>query len=55
MELMKESWASIMAMPYKFFLDTLKWKIDLEEEKRKQIEDNKSIPGHKTPSNLRRG
>jgi len=55
MELMKESWSSIMMMPYKFFLDTLKWKIDLEDEKRKRLEENKSISGHRTPNNLRKG
>jgi len=37
MELMHQSWSSIMFMPYKFFIDTLKWKIDLEDEKRKQM------------------
>ena len=32
-----------MCMPYQFFNDDLKWKIELEEEKRKRIEDqNKS-------------
>lgn len=36
MELMHSSWDSIMLMPYKFFIDTLKWKIDLENEKIKQ-------------------
>ena len=25
-------------MPYQFFMDDLKWKIDLEEEKKKKIE-----------------
>ena len=44
-----------MMMPYKFFLDTLKWKIDLEDEKRKRLEENKSISGHRTPNNLRKG
>jgi hypothetical protein len=38
MELLKQPWDSIMYMPYKFFLDTLKWKIDLENEKRLQTE-----------------
>jgi len=33
MELMHQEWSSIMFMPYKFFMDTLKWKIDLENAK----------------------
>lgn len=33
MELMHQDWSSIMFMPYRFFMDTLKWKIDLEEAK----------------------
>ena len=37
MELMKQPWDSIMFMPYKFFIDTLKWKISLEDEKRNQL------------------
>ena len=37
MELMHQDWGSIMFMPYKFFIDTLRWKIDLEDEKRKQM------------------
>ena len=38
MELMKEPWWSIQKMPYRFFLDTLKWKVDLEEKRRKNLE-----------------
>ena len=39
LELMKvESWFSIQQMPYVFFLDFLKWKIDLEERRNKEIE-----------------
>ena len=38
MELMKQPWDSIMFMPYKFFLDTLKWKMELEDEKRNIME-----------------
>lgn len=37
MELMHQPWDAIMLMPYKFFVDTLKWKIDLEDEKRNQL------------------
>jgi len=33
MELMHQEWSSIMFMPYRFFMDTLKWKIDLENAK----------------------
>jgi len=39
MESMRQSWASIQTMPYKFFLDTLKWKADLEEKKQKRLEE----------------
>jgi hypothetical protein len=39
MELMKLPWIDIMLMPYQFFIDTLKWKIDLEDEKRKKLEE----------------
>ena len=38
-ELMGEFWATIQLMPYKYFLDTIKWKMDLEEKKRKTIEE----------------
>ena len=39
MELMTQQWDNIMLMPYQFFIDTLKWKIDLEDEKRKKMEE----------------
>jgi len=39
MELMREPYTSIMLMPYTFFIDTLTWKIDLEDEKRKKMEE----------------
>jgi len=39
MEIMNVQWDSIVFMPYKFFIDTLKWKIDLEDEKRKALEE----------------
>lgn len=46
MELLKQPWMSIQLMPYKEFLDSIKWKMDLEEEKRKKMDeknkDNKS-------------
>jgi hypothetical protein len=38
MELMHQQWDTIMWMPYKFFMDSLKWKIDLEDEKRRVVE-----------------
>lgn len=37
MELMHQDWGTIMFMPYRFFVDTLKWKIELEEEKRNKL------------------
>ena len=39
MEMMKQDYLSILCMPYLFFLDTLKWKIDLEEDKRKKMDE----------------
>jgi len=52
MELMKQSWDSIMFMPYKFFIDTLKWKIDLEDEKRNQLTEK---TGGSSSKGLRKG
>jgi hypothetical protein len=39
MEMMKQDWLSIQLMPYKFFIETLKWKVNLEEEKKKKLEE----------------
>lgn len=39
MELMHVPWSDIMEMNYTFFIDTLKWKIELEKEKKKQINE----------------
>ena len=39
MELMKLDYLSIMVMPYQFFEETIKWKISLEEERRKKMEE----------------
>lgn len=39
MELMNVPWSDIMEMSYEFFMDTLKWKIELEKEKKKQIDE----------------
>jgi len=52
MELMDQSWDSIMFMPYKFFVDTLKWKINLEDEKAKQMTET---TGGKTSKGLTKG
>lgn len=38
-ELMGEGWTSIQLMPYSYFLDTIKWKMDLEDQKKKAIEE----------------
>jgi len=38
-EMSKQSYFDIMMMPYKRFLDYLKWKSDLEEEKQKKFEE----------------
>lgn len=46
-----------MHMPYRFFIDTLQWKIDLEEEKRKQLEEKTKgdrVQGHRTPKGFRK-
>ena len=40
------SFESVMSMPYSFFGETLKWKWELEEAKKKQLED-KSRPKSK--------
>jgi len=39
MELSRQSYIEVMAMPVKKFYDYLKWKAELEEEKQKQIEE----------------
>jgi hypothetical protein len=39
MELSKQSWTDIMAMPVNKLQKYLKWKSEFEEEKRKQIEE----------------
>lgn len=55
MEMMNVAWDTIMYMPYKFFMDTLKWKVDLEEEKKKRMEEKAGkIKGH-TSTGLRKG
>lgn len=42
-----------MMMPYKFFLEDLKWKIDLEDEKRKQMEKAQRMTADKSYNALR--
>jgi hypothetical protein len=37
MEMSKQSYESVMAMPVKKFYNYLKWKSDLEEEKKKML------------------
>lgn len=40
MESMGETWMSIQLMPFNFFRDTYKWKIELEKEKSKRLEEH---------------
>jgi len=37
MEMSKQSYSDVMAMPVKRFQDYMKWKTDLEEEKQKML------------------
>jgi hypothetical protein len=39
MELIHSSWFDIQMMPYKVYMDHLIWKIDMEKEKAKKIEE----------------
>lgn len=39
MDLTGQKYLDIMHMPIKFFLDFIKWKIQIEEEKQKKIDD----------------
>ena len=39
MEVMKQTYTDVLCMPYPTFLHILKWKADLEEERRKKFED----------------
>jgi len=47
MELTGQPWESIMMMPYNFFISSLKWKIKLEDEKRKKLEEKSTKSSHK--------
>ncbi len=42
MELMKAQWSEVQNMPYMFFVETLEWKIKLEDEKRKKMDEKMS-------------
>ncbi len=39
MEMSKQGYQDVVAMPIKRFYNYLKWKTDLEEDKKKMIED----------------
>jgi hypothetical protein len=39
MELMKLGWSDIMCMPYPAFIHALKWKTELEKERRKKMDE----------------
>ena len=45
MELMHQDWMSIQLMPYSTFLETIKWKIQFEEEKKKKLEERNKSSG----------
>lgn len=58
MELMRQDWTAIMEMPYDFFVKSLKWKVDLEEEKRRKFDEKtkgKRVDRHATSGKLRPG
>jgi hypothetical protein len=52
MEMRNAQWVDIMMMPYQFFIDDLKWKIDLEDTKRKQMESLQKMSGDKAMNAL---
>lgn len=53
MELMHQDWISIQMMPYSIFLETIKWKIQFEEEKKKKLEErNKSSGSSEKRANI---
>ena len=43
---MKESWISVRKMPYRYFTETIQWKLKLEEEKKKQMEEHSKKSGN---------
>lgn len=38
-ELTNENWFSVQFMPYYYFVETIKWKVDLEEQRKKLIDE----------------
>jgi len=40
---MNVSWLDIQLMPYSFFTELLRWKVDLEDKKRKKMEEQSRI------------
>jgi len=40
-EKMGETWMSIQVMPYLYFNDTIKWRVELEEKRNKAIQDER--------------
>ncbi len=38
-ELTNENWFSIQFMPYYYFIETIKWKVDLEEKRSKIVNE----------------
>ena len=53
MELRRSSWMEVMCLPYQFFISDLKWKMELEEEKNKRIQETKQNSASKAHSRLR--
>jgi len=53
MELMHSSWCDVMNMPYDSFISSLKWKAQLEEEKRKKFDEKRGKVKDSNSSNGR--
>ena len=53
MEMMKQPYESIMKMPYNVFIDALIWKNELEENRRKKMEESSGKQGGATYSRKR--
>ena len=53
MELRGSSWAEVMVMPYNFFIEDLKWKSELEEEKRRKIKDMREASSSRAHKRLK--
>jgi hypothetical protein len=54
MEYRNVAWEQIMEMPYGFFIKDLKWKRDLDDEKRKAEKEINLIDKGKTERALRK-